>query len=127
MTEKDIKKRKYKKGTSVEIGEGLYLAGKLNESSGKEDFLNHSCNPNLWLKNEVTLIAKRNIKKEEELTADYGSWVSRDYWKMKCNCGSSLCRDIIMGSDWKKRELQKRYKNHFSPYLNKRIKNLLFD
>jgi hypothetical protein len=124
MTEEDIKKGKYRKGTSVEIDEGTYLAVKLNEPSSKEDLMNHSCNPNLWLKDEVTLVAKRNIKKGEELTADYGTWVSRPYWKMKCNCGSVLCRDTITGNDWKRKDIQKRYRNHFSPYLNERIKRL---
>jgi len=124
MTKKAIKNGEYKKGTAVEIGEGKYFADPPNESPGKDDYLNHSCEPNLWLKDEVTLIAKRDIAKGEELTADYGTWVSRSYWKMKCDCGSSLCRGIITGDDWKRPDLQKRYKNHFSPYLNKRIEKL---
>jgi hypothetical protein len=124
MTEEDIKKGKYRKGTAVEVGEGTYLAGKPNEPISKDDFLNHSCDPNLWLKDEVTLIARRNIKKGEELTTDYATWVSRSYWKMKCNCGSPLCRGTITGNDWKRKDIQKKYRNHFSPYLNERIKRL---
>ena len=122
MTDKDVKKRKYKRGTGVEIGEGLYLASKPNEPFSKEDFMNHSCNPNLWLKDEVTLVAKRNIKSGEELTADYGTWVSRPYWKMKCACGSHLCRGTVTGNDWKRKDIQRKYENHFSPYLAERIK-----
>ena len=122
LTEKEIAKGEYQKGSSVEIGEGLYIAGKPGEADNV-DFLNHSCNPNLWLKDEVTLIAKYDIKKDEELTADYATWISRPYWKMECNCKSKFCRKIITGNDWELKDLQKRYRNHFSPYLNKRIKN----
>ena len=32
---------------------------------------NHSCNANTWMKDEVTIIARRNIKAQEELTIDY--------------------------------------------------------
>lgn len=124
MTEEDIKKGRYRKGTAVEVSKGKYLANRPNEPLGKEAFMNHSCNPNLWLKDEVTLVAKRNIKKREELTADYGTWVSRPDWKMRCNCGSRLCRRVITGNDWKRKDIQKRYKNHLSPYLKEEIKRL---
>jgi hypothetical protein len=122
ITEDDVKKGRYRKGTAVEVGEGIYLAGKPNEPTSKDDFLNHSCDSNLWLKDEVTLIARRNIKKGEELTADYATWVSRSYWKMKCNCGSPLCRGIVTGNDWKRKDVQRRYKYHFSPYLKRKIR-----
>ncbi len=122
MTEETIKRGNYRKGTSVEIGEGMYFAGKPSESPGTDDFLNHSCDPNLWLKDEVTLIMRRDIEKDEELTADYGTWVSRPEWKMECRCGSRLCRKMITGNDWKSAGLQKGYGDHLSPYLKERIK-----
>lgn len=125
FTNEDIREGKYRKGSSVEIDEGIYLAGKPDEPPGLDDFLNHSCNPNSWLKDEVTLIAMRDIKRDEELTADYGTWISRPDWKMECKCGSEVCRKIITGEDWKLRKLQERYNNHFSPYLNERIKKVV--
>jgi len=87
-------------------------------------FINHSCDPNIWMRNVFTLEARKNIKIGEELTADYAMWEGDKYvssWN--CNCKSKLCRKTITGKDWKLKDLQKRYKNHFSPLLNKRIKN----
>jgi len=82
--------------------------------------INHSCNPNTWAKDAFTIIARKNIKSGQEITADYTMW--NDTIE-KCACGSSLCRGRITESDWMLPELQKRYKNHFTPFLNKKIKN----
>lgn len=124
FTKADIKSGKAQKNTVVEVDEGIYLGRFLNEPKSLDDFMNHSCNPNLWLKDEVTLVARRNIEKDEELTADYATWVSRSYWKMECHCGSLLCRHLITGNDWKLKKLQNKYRSHFSPYLEKWIRKL---
>ena len=89
-------------------------------------FINHSCNPNIWMKNESALVARRDIQVGEELTADYILWEADENYiaKWNCSCGSKLCRRKITGKDWRLLELQKRYKNHFTPLLNKRIKKL---
>src|SRR5579872_7178209 len=46
------------------------------EKRGEDDtyFINHSCNPNVWMKDAFTLIARREIQQGEELTADYAMW-----------------------------------------------------
>ncbi|MBI4020538.1 MAG: SET domain-containing protein-lysine N-methyltransferase [Candidatus Aenigmarchaeota archaeon] len=124
IAEADIKMGRYRKHTAVEINRGMYIANRPDDQPSKDDFMNHSCNPNLWLKDEVTLVAKRNIRKGEELTADYGTWLSRPHYRMKCKCGSPLCRKVITSGDWKRKDIQGRYKNHFSPYLNEEIKKL---
>ncbi len=87
-------------------------------------FMNHSCEPNVWMKNAFTLIARRDISPNEELTADYILWEADENYvaKWDCNCGSPICRKKITGKDWQLPELQKRYKNHFTPLLNKRIR-----
>lgn len=88
-------------------------------------FINHSCDPNVWMKRAFTLVARRNIQACEELTADYIFWeADKNYVaKWDCVCGSALCRKKITGKDWRLSELQKSYKNHFTTLLNKRIKN----
>ena len=74
--------------------------------------------------NEITFSAKRNIKANEELTIDYAMVsVDPDWTIPKCNCGSKLCRGTWKGDDYKNPKLQKRYKNHFIPFLNKKIKH----
>lgn len=129
MTEEDLKAGRAAKHTVAAIGEGLYLAGLAGKTPGKDDlspddYMNHSCDPNLWMKDEVTLVARRGIKAGEELTADYAFWSADPKWEMNCSCGSFLCRKKITGNDWKLKELQERYKGHFSPFINQRIEKL---
>ena len=87
-------------------------------------FINHSCNPNAWMKGAFIIIAKRDIKIGEEITADYALWEADENYisKWECKCGSTVCRKRVTGKDWLLPELQNRYKNHFSPLMNKRIK-----
>ena len=86
-------------------------------------FLNHSCNPNLWMKDTFTLEAKRDISKNEEFTADYSLWEANEEYlsRWECKCGSLDCRHRITGKDWQLPELQEKYKNHFIPMINRRI------
>jgi hypothetical protein len=106
------------------IGEGLYLAQWL--APGEEDLtdcINHSCDPNVWLLDEVTLAARRDIPVGEELTIDYclfeGDEDHIPPWM--CRCGTALCRGRFTGRDWRRVDLQERYGNHFSPFIKARI------
>lgn len=98
------------------------------EDRGSDDtyYINHSCDPNLWMKDISTLIARRDIGKNEELIADYALWEADENYvsKWECECGSPLCRHRITGRDWRLPELQQRYKEHFSSLINKRILTL---
>jgi len=82
---------------------------------------NHSCDPNTWMEDEVTIIARRAIP-AGELTIDYATFVMDENYRMECKCGSKLCRHTVTGKDWQRKEIQERYKTHFSPYLSERIK-----
>ena len=86
-------------------------------------FHNHSCDPNTWMKDQVTVNALRKINANQELTIDYAMFETNEDWKMteECNCGSSNCRGKISGEYWRLPELQERYRNHFLPLINRRI------
>ena len=58
-----------------------------------ERYVNHSCDANTTAKNHCD-IAKRDINKGEEITADYSEECIPSL-RMKCNCGSKKCRRII--------------------------------
>ena len=77
-----------------------------------EKYVNHSCDPNTYVKNFQD-IALRDIKKGDEITTDY-SLNCIDDWELECQCGSPQCRKIVYG-DFKKlsSELQQKYE----PYL----------
>ena len=118
---KGAEKAKQNGKVVMQWDEDLFSVEDRGETSGY--FINHSCEPNLWMKGAYALVAMRNVKKGEELTADYVIWeADEDYVsKWDCNCGSTKCRRRITGKDWRLPELQERYKGRFSPLINKRI------
>lgn len=123
----DVKSGKLKPGTIAAISEHLVLASPLDAPENPDQYLNHSCDPNLWMHDEVTLAARRDILPGEELTADYAMWEWDEDWvaPWKCSCSSVSCRGMITGGDWRLAELQERYHGHFSPFINERIAKLI--
>jgi len=85
----------------------------LNMAGEREFFINHSCNPNCYVKavvNSGFLIALRPIAKGEELSFDYSltSTDNPEDWSINCNCHKFYCRKNISGfnhlTDEKKKE-----------------------
>jgi hypothetical protein len=117
-------------GSTVYIGEDTFLGARVGEYDRERhdrgDFINHSCDPNVWLADEHTLVARRDIAAGEELTTDYALFEGDedDVKPWECRCGSPLCRRRITGKDWRLVDLQARYGNHFSPFINRRIERL---
>lgn len=124
FSEAEIKAGKARERSIAMLDEGLYIGSLLNEPENFDEFMNHSCDPNIWLQDEITLIAKQDIAEGEEITTDYALWETDPHWQMKCFCRSPLCRHLITGNDWKLKELQSKYQKHFSPYVMERIRNL---
>ncbi len=108
----------YRKGC-VAIGEAVYLGG----APGPSDLMNHSCEPNVWMQDEVTLVARRDIAAGDEVTIDYALFQGDEAWtaRWRCRCGAARCRGAVSGQDWRSAELQTRYGRHFSPFINERI------
>jgi len=106
---------------AIQINEDAHLVDIPTSPGG----MNHSCDANLWMRDEVTVVARREIAAGEEFTQDYALYTTHPDWTMNpCRCGSPLCRHIVTGSDWQRKDVQKRYKDHFSPFINERIKTL---
>ncbi len=82
-------------------------------------FFNHSCEPNVGVRGDISFIAMRDIQPGEELTIDY-AMIDDDYYRMKCNCGLKICRKTITGKDWKRKYLQRKYKGFFSAFIQKK-------
>jgi SET domain-containing protein len=108
------------------IEEGVYLGKRPSLGDLPDDFVNHSCEPNLWLVDAVTVIARRDVQAGEELTLDYATFYDIDDWVVTeaCACGSRICRQRVTGADWRLPELQTRYQGHFTPLLAARIARL---
>ena len=76
----------------VQIADDLFIGPVAEaEREGAMMHLNHSCNPNVGVRGEITFIAMRDIEAGEELTFDYAMTDNEDY-EMHCNCGTQNCR-----------------------------------
>jgi hypothetical protein len=109
--------------TVAPLDDDLYLGDPADGPENPDYYLNHACDPNVWMQDAITLIARRDIAPGEELTADYALWEADEDWRLpgECTCGSLLCRRTITGRDWRLKDLQTRYAGHFSPLINRRI------
>jgi D-ala D-ala ligase C-terminus/SET domain len=58
---------------------------------------NHSCVANTEYAG-LNVIAKRDIKKNEELTLDYATFLDENIETFKCTCGSNTCKGMITGT-----------------------------
>jgi uncharacterized protein len=104
------------------IDEGLYLFA---PQEGLDYYVNHSCDPTVWMADEVTVVARRDIQPDEEIVGDYAVWeADPTYIVEPCQCWAALCRGRYTGDDWQRPDLQARYEAYFLPYLNRRIARL---
>jgi SET domain-containing protein len=95
----------------IQIGDGVYIAPvTAAEREGSMLYTNHSCEPNLGMRGEITFVAMRDIAPGEELTHDWAMTDDDDY-ALACNCGAVTCRGTLTGKDWQRRDLQKRRRN----------------
>ena len=87
----------------------------------KEKYLNHSCGPNIGIKNNK-LITLKDIRKNEELTIDYDllEWDHLGDF-MKCGCKSKNCRKLIRGYKYLDEETKIKYKGFIPGFLSENI------
>jgi D-alanine-D-alanine ligase len=78
--------------------------------------LNHSCNPNTWLRG-LDLVTRRPVANGEELTIDYATFTGPELEPFDCTCGSSACRGRIGPADHLDPALAARYGDHVSDYV----------
>jgi hypothetical protein len=114
---------------SVQIDDHLHLVEDPQVTRTLEGSMNHSCDSSVWMDDEVTLVARGDIESGEELTVDYALFTTQSNWMLdnRCRCGSPDCRRIITGDDWRREDVQERYRGHFSPFINRRIERLMKD
>ncbi len=84
-----------------------------------DNFLNHSCEPNLGYDFEDNVITMREILPDEELTIDYGCFTVNFDERWECRCGAQSCRKKILNTDWQ--GLAGRYGLAMPRFLRSRI------
>src|SRR5262245_29764882 len=105
----------------IQIADDLFIGPvTTQERDGSMIFSNHSCDPNIGVCGQIIFIAMRDIVAGEELTHDWATTDDETY-EMECRCGAINCRKIITGQDWRKKELQQKYRRFMSWYLQNKI------
>lgn len=84
----------YNKASYEEKRYITFLDNKHIRMQEPEKFVNHSCSSNTAAKNYCD-VALRDIKKDEEITANYTE-TSTDDEQIVCNCGSDKCKKIVI-------------------------------
>ena len=105
---------------SLQLNSNTYLLSGNNPEAG--DMINHSCEPNCGIAGTSSVQAIREIEIDEELTFDYAMSDSSQYDEFICACGKEICREKITGMDWQNIDLQTKYRNYFSSYIERLIK-----
>jgi hypothetical protein len=90
-----------------------------------DNFINHSCDPNLRYDVAGNVVAARNIAKGEEVFIDYGCFIVNFDEPFNCSCGSHNCRGRIRRQDWKKLAIT--YGMNMPRFLHSRIARALND
>lgn len=102
-----------------------FLICPLNPKNPSDDWrMNHCCEPNCGIKGQIIFVALRDILSGEELTFDYAMSESDPNYCMELNCDKENCRKTFTGDDWRRKDVQDRYRGYFSFYLQERINKL---
>jgi uncharacterized protein len=103
---------------TITIGHDRHLVLPAGAPAGRA---NHSCDPNTWWTDAVTLAARRDIAAGEEVTNDYATSTDQEAFVLDCACTSARCRGRVTGSDWRLPELRARYGEHWVPAVRARF------
>jgi uncharacterized protein len=109
----------------IQIAEDLFI-GPITQEERESSmiFSNHSCDPNIGVKGQIVFVAMRDIQVGEELTHDWAT-TDDDTYELECRCPAPNCRKVITGQDWRKKELQEKYRGFISWYLQEKIDKAL--
>lgn len=102
-----------------------HIVGPLEEChvTTLDNFINHACEPSLTYDHHGNVIAGRPIRRDEELTIDYGCFTVNFDEDFTCECGSPRCRGRVRKDDW--RLLAPRYGYAMPRFLHPYIRDLL--
>jgi len=101
------------KNYSYQVGPDQFYGTPNGEAGDSGDYMNHSCNPNVWFESDDVMSAMRDIAVDEEICYDYSTSEIRSNFSLNCRCGSPQCRGHIKNDDYSRlSDLQNRYGKH---------------
>jgi uncharacterized protein len=98
---------------------------KVTRMKSPERFINHSCEPNTYVRTDMSsgvrrIWALRNLRRGEELTWDYALNIWEEWiGPVPCHCGAENCRRIIQGNYF---TLPKGIQRRYLPLLDEPFK-----
>jgi hypothetical protein len=105
----------------IAVADGFFIGPRLpDEREGGMIFSNHSCDPTIGVQGQIVFVALREVDAGEELTHDWAT-TDDDDGEMTCRCGAAACRGTVTGQDWRRPDLQEKYRGYFSWYLQRKI------
>jgi len=107
----------------VLIDDGIFLGPDDYDALETLSCLNHSCDANVARIGGSILVAKKNIKQDQELTIDYAPFVAemKPHYRLKCLCGAKKCRGFVDSDDWKKPAVAKSLWAEWLPFIQRKI------
>jgi hypothetical protein len=112
---------------TIPISENLKIEPRI--PGGLSQFINHSCEPNVGIRNRTLLVAMRDIEQGEEILTSY-AFLGYEYGHEKtidgkekkglnltCNCGTKSCNGQLQSYKEMSREWREKYKEYISDYL----------
>jgi len=117
---KIITKKQTENNPKFDNDKAIYLFNLNNRYDLDGDFtyntarlINHSCNPNCEVEGKglkLWISSIKDIKKNEELTYDYGFSFDENFKDFPCKCGSKNCCGYIVreGSRWRIKKKKKK-------------------
>lgn len=113
------------RSAEIQIADNLFIGPLAEEErAGSMIFSNHSCDPNIGLQGQIVFVAMRDITAGEELTHDW-AMTDDDQSELECRCGAACCRGVVTGQDWRRPDLQEKYRGYMSSYLTEKIRRLV--
>lgn len=106
-----------------EVAEGFYLGSTSLTAIDRAERFNHSCSPNVGVKGQILVYARRAIKAGEELVFDYET-TDVSLIPFQCCCGVTECRGLIDGNAWKSHEFQRKNAGWLTSYIADKVDRL---
>ena len=88
-----------------EVAEGFYLGSTSVSAIDDAERFNHGCEPNVGVRGQILVAARRDIAVGEELLFDYET-TDLAPAQFLCRCGAAQCRGMIDGSAWQSKQFQ---------------------
>jgi len=107
----------------VEVYEGFYMGSISNTAIDDAERFNHSCDPNIGVKGQIIVLARRDIAAGEELVFDYDTTDVAPA-KFDCRCGATDCRGVVDGSGYRSAEFRRRHHGWLSWSISERVERL---